>query len=210
MPNLQNGRFEGSTHIGSFNTSNLLKHLKTRHPDEHNKIAAAKANNKAQQQTLEAWFQARAKLLKDSPRATGSNVKIAEFIVLDDKPLSVVENIGFRRLMEYVEPRYCLPVVLVVHEGLLSQSVSDALANTQKIVGHFKHSPLATSRLEDIQGELHVPTKRLQQDVTTRWNSTYYMLESVLEQRRSISAYGAEYELPASLTPNQWSLLGPV
>ncbi|KAJ4932001.1 hypothetical protein JOQ06_017663 [Pogonophryne albipinna] len=55
---------------------------------------------------------------------------------------------------------------LAVHEGLLSQrSVIDALATTRKIVGHFKHSPLAYSRLEDIQKDLKMDVKRLQQDV---------------------------------------------
>ncbi|RXN29633.1 centrosomal protein of 112 kDa [Labeo rohita] len=97
---------------------------------------------------------------------------------------------------------------LVVHEGLLSQrSVSDALANCRKIIGHFKHSPLATTRLEDIQKDLKMPTKRLQQDVATRWNSTFYMVESLLEQKRTISAYGADHDLPATLTANQWALL---
>ncbi|KAL0151124.1 hypothetical protein M9458_053637, partial [Cirrhinus mrigala] len=55
---------------------------------------------------------------------------------------------------------------LCVHEGLLSQrSVTETLANARKIVGHFKHSPLAYSRLEDIQMDLNMDIKRLQQDV---------------------------------------------
>ncbi|CAM4568595.1 unnamed protein product [Leuciscus chuanchicus] len=97
---------------------------------------------------------------------------------------------------------------LVVHEELLSQrSVSDALANGRKIVAHFKHSPLATTRLEDIQKDLQMPTKRLHQDVATRCNSIYYMVESLLEQKRSISAYGTNHNLPVTLTANQWTLL---
>lgn len=47
----------------------------------------------------------------------------------------------------------------------------------------------------------------MQQDVATRWNSTFYMVESLLEQRRPISAYGADHDLPATLTANQWALL---
>ncbi len=89
---------------------------------------------------------------------------------------------------------------LVVHEGLLSQrSVSDALANCRKIIGHFKTSPLATTRLEDIQRDLKMPTKRLHQDVATRWNSTFYMVESLLEQKRPISAYGADHDCQANI-----------
>ena len=41
---------------------------------------------------------------------------------------------------------------LVVIIGLLAQrSISDAVANARKLVGHFKHSPKAYSILEDIQ-----------------------------------------------------------
>ncbi len=51
---------------------------------------------------------------------------------------------------------------LCVHEGLLSQrSVTETPANARKIVGHFKHSPLAYSRLEDIQMDLNMDIKRL-------------------------------------------------
>ena len=41
---------------------------------------------------------------------------------------------------------------LAVHKGLLSQhSIAEAFSNARKIVGHFKHSPQAYSRLEVIQ-----------------------------------------------------------
>lgn len=97
---------------------------------------------------------------------------------------------------------------LVVNEGLLSQrTVSDAVASGRQIVGHFKHSPLAYSRLQDIQLELNIQPKRLQQDVKTRWNSTYIMIGSLLEQKRALSAYAADHDLPTTLTSNQWALL---
>ncbi|KAK0155780.1 Zinc finger BED domain-containing protein 4 [Merluccius polli] len=97
---------------------------------------------------------------------------------------------------------------LCVHEGLLSQrSVTDTLANASKIVGHFKHSPLAYSRLEDIQMDLNMDIKRLQQDVQTRWNSSLYMLQSLLEQKRALSVFAAERALPATLTVSQWELM---
>lgn len=32
-----------------------------------------------------------------------------EFIALDDQPFSVVEEVGFRSLMKFNEPRYLLP-----------------------------------------------------------------------------------------------------
>lgn len=102
-------------------------------------------------------------------------------------------------------------IQLVVHEGLLSQrSVGDALANGRRIIGHFEHSPLATSRLETVQMELGMPVKRLIQDVPTRWNSTFYMIASLLEQKSAISVYAADHQLPATLTANDWTLLEKV
>lgn len=38
-----------------------------------------------------------------------NNRKDPEFIIIDNHPLSVVENTGFRHLMEHLDTRYSLP-----------------------------------------------------------------------------------------------------
>ena len=97
---------------------------------------------------------------------------------------------------------------LVVNEGLLAQrSISDALANGRRIVTHFKHSTVSMDHLEKIQEDMNQPTKRLQQDVKTRWNSSLYMIKSLLEQKRVLCAFDADHGLPATLSANEWSLL---
>lgn len=89
---------------------------------------------------------------------------------------------------------------LVVNEGLLSQRrVSDAIASVRKIVEHFKHSPLAYSRLMDIQREVQMSLKRLQQDVKT----TYYKHIQYDSEHR----WTEDHELPAMLTANHLALL---
>lgn len=96
---------------------------------------------------------------------------------------------------------------LAVNEGLLAQrSLADAVG--QKIVWHFKHSTLAYSHLKDIQVQLNLPVKRLQQDVPTRWNSTYYMFQSLIEQKRVLGGFGSKYDLPDNfiVITHQWSL----
>lgn len=99
-------------------------------------------------------------------------------------------------------------IQLAVHEGLQSQhSIIDAVATGRKVVGHFKHSPLSYSRLHDIQEDFGQPKKCLQQDIPTRWNSTFYMLPLLIEQRRALRAYAAEHELPATLNAHQWGLI---
>ncbi|XP_034023509.1 protein NLRC3-like [Thalassophryne amazonica] len=99
-------------------------------------------------------------------------------------------------------------IQLAVHNGLISQrSVSDCVAIGRRLVEHFKHSQLATSRLRGIQTDLGLPNKTLQQDVTTRWNSMLYMMKSLLEQKRVLRVYGTDHELPVSFTMSQWSLI---
>ncbi|CAI5682323.1 unnamed protein product [Oreochromis niloticus] len=40
-----------------------------------------------------------------------------------------------------------------------------------------------------------------------RWNSTYYMLQSLIEQKRVLGVYVSEHELPDYLTAHQWALM---
>lgn len=47
----------------------------------------------------------------------------------------------------------------------------------------------------------------MRQDVQTRWNSTYYMAERMVEQKKAIVNYASDHDLPATLTKNQWNLL---
>jgi len=99
---------------------------------------------------------------------------------------------------------------LAIHDCIFDQrAVSDALAVCRRLVGHFKHSALASHRLKEIQQELQCDVLRPVQDVSTRWNSTYYMVERLLKIKRSVSVFCAETEgmQDKSLTPNMWSLL---
>ena len=90
---------------------------------------------------------------------------------------------------------------LIINYGVLSQRmVKDTLAICQKIVGHFKHSPLAYIQLNEIQERLGLPPHCLQQDEPTQWNSTLYMLQSIIEQKMALAAYSSEHESIPQLT----------
>ena len=81
---------------------------------------------------------------------------------------------------------------LVVNNGMLSQkSVSDLLAVCRQIVGHFKRSTIAYDKLNEIQRSLGLPEHHLKQGEPTWWNSSLYMLKSVMEQKMALAAYGA-------------------
>ena len=45
-------------------------------------------------------------------------------------------------------------------------------------------------------------------ECTTHWNSTYYMLERLLEQRRAVTTTLPETNCSVELTMHQWTLLG--
>ena len=71
---------------------------------------------------------------------------------------------------------------LVVNDGALVQRcVNELFAVCRRIVGHFKRSTLAYGKLKEIQKNLGLPQHNLKQDEPTRWNSSLYMIQSVVE-----------------------------
>ncbi|XP_073672246.1 zinc finger BED domain-containing protein 4-like [Paramisgurnus dabryanus] len=337
----------GGVRAKSFNTTNLITHLKNKHPGaykEYEKSANAnkqwkKANATAAAPVgspIEQALEKTKKFHKDHPKQKALTMAITKMITVDDQPFLLVEDEGFREVLDLAEPRYdkpsrryfadvALPALhdgvathvhklldsdvndisftmdiwssylnqtsmlsltaqwidvnfemkravlhaqefpgshtgtaiasafdamftewkiqkenvhvvlrdnarnmvkameecgvkslgcmaylgqLAVHDAVLSQqSVVDSLAIARKIVGHFKSSSLGTSRLRDIQRETGMKTKLLQQDVPTRWNSTFLMMTTLLEQKRALVMYEADHGMPVSLNANQWSLI---
>ena len=102
---------------------------------------------------------------------------------------------------------------LSLHDAVLSQqSVADLVSASRKLVGHFKHSSSATSCLHAIQEELGLPNHQLCQDVVTRWNATYTMLERLSEQKCAVCLFLSESDdvKGLGLTSYQWTLMGRV
>ncbi|KAJ4931029.1 hypothetical protein JOQ06_025329 [Pogonophryne albipinna] len=95
----------------SYNTTNLIKHLKKHHPDEHAAYckATASATDGLHQQTLRDSLKRKDLLPQDSERFRKITELIVECIAEDDQPISLVENSGFCRLINYLEPRYGMP-----------------------------------------------------------------------------------------------------
>lgn len=86
---------------------------------------------------------------------------------------------------------------LVIEDALFSQRyVADLISKCRKIVTHFSHSGLACERLKQIQKDTGCKENKLIQDVATRWNSTLYMLERILEQKQALNTYAMEHDIP--------------
>ena len=97
---------------------------------------------------------------------------------------------------------------LVINDGLLShRAVIDTIAVCESIVGHFHCSSIASHNLKRTQQSLDIPQHKLKQDITTRWNLTFYMLKSIQEQKMALAAYAAENSGIQQLSYNQLDLL---
>ncbi|KAJ4936803.1 hypothetical protein JOQ06_001389 [Pogonophryne albipinna] len=62
----------------------------------------------------------------------------------------------------------------------------DIRAKARKLVGYFRSSTLA--KLVSVQRQLGRPTLKLMQEVETRWNSTYHMLQCLVDLREPVCA----------------------
>jgi len=97
---------------------------------------------------------------------------------------------------------------LAINDSLLSQrAVMNMIGVCKSIVGHFNRSVTAAHNLKRIQESLDIPQHKLKQDITTRWNSTFYMLQSIQEQKMALAAYAAENGSVQQLSSNQLDLL---
>lgn len=76
---------------------------------------------------------------------------------------------------------------LCLNKGLQDDTtIKTLLVKCSSIVGHFKHSTVAKRALEQLQKTLGVPQHCLIQHVKTRWNSSFYMLQRLCEQRQAV------------------------
>jgi len=96
---------------------------------------------------------------------------------------------------------------LVINAALKNTGIQRAVGAARCLVEHFKKSEQACSKLKEKQKQMGTPEHKLVQDVSTRWNSTFYMIQSLIEQKRALGIYVSEKELPDNLTAHQWALL---
>lgn len=97
---------------------------------------------------------------------------------------------------------------LVVLEGLECQRLlRDTIVKARNIVTHFNHSPLACGKLTEIQKQYDIPERCLLQDVRTRWNSTFYMLQRLIDQRQAVTYYSGEVSNVRNLSEYEYSIV---
>ena len=84
--------------------------------------------------------------------------------------------------------------------------VQELLGAAHKLVGHYKHSTVSFQTLKQMQAQLGMPQHTLLRDVSTRWNSSFYMLQRLIEQRTALLASSAASACMIELRARQWNL----
>ncbi|KAL1251292.1 hypothetical protein QQF64_019088 [Cirrhinus molitorella] len=86
-------------------------------------------------------------------------------------------------------PCFAHTLNLIVKDGLSAVAeLTETREKVKRIVGHFKSSCVSMEKLSKYQREMKLPEYKLVQEVETRWNSTYLMLERFLAVKVPLSA----------------------
>lgn len=86
-------------------------------------------------------------------------------------------------------------VNLAAKNAVSISQVSRLLRKIRKVVTFFHCRTTASHALKTKQGMLELPVHKLIHDVPTRWNTTFDMLESYLEQQAAIYSALMEREV---------------
>ena len=124
----------------------------------------------------------------------GSNIKKAIF------------DMGHRR-----QPCYAHSLNLIVTDAIRKvPEVLDVKEKVSRVVRLTRQSTKAKEKLDKIQSSLGMPPKKLIQDVPTRWNSFYEMIERFLQLKDAITLLlaqpGMDKDLP-QFTASTWEVI---
>ena len=64
--------------------------------------------------------------------------------------------------------------------------LEELIKSCKDIVSYFHKSSKATDKLQSIQTRMNIPNHKLIQQVDTRWNSVFYMIELMVEQDEAV------------------------
>ncbi|XP_029472094.1 zinc finger BED domain-containing protein 4-like [Rhinatrema bivittatum] len=102
-------------------------------------------------------------------------------------------------------------VNLIVNEAIKSQRmVQNLLSIARKICERVHQSAKAKEKLAELQKEYGLPQHQLIQDVPSKWNTSFHMLERLLEQKRAIDEMSIECSFRELISCDQWEVMQSV
>ncbi len=91
--------------------------------------------------------------------------------------------------LEYTQvPCFSHCLNLAVEKSCSIPEISKIIGRCRRLVTHFHHSSKDIYVLKQKQADLRHKPQNLIQDVTTRWNSSFYMISRVVEQQQPLCA----------------------
>ncbi|CAF4948123.1 unnamed protein product [Pieris macdunnoughi] len=131
-----------------------------------------------------------------------------------DKVLLVVSDNGanIKNAILQLEWRhfgcYAHTLNLAVQKVLSHSNVNSIIGKVKAIVSYFKRSNLAWNKLKKYQEQANKVVKRPIQDVATRWNSTFYMIERFVELKDEIKCALSNLDTGnlINLTTYEWDI----
>lgn len=144
----------GGITVGLYNTTSLIKYLQRVYMKEYQEfMIASKQENTTRQQTFADAFQKCNKLPADNPKAKGISEKYLNFIICDEPPLSVLENLGFRSLLEHLELRYNLLSRKYISETAMPDLYNQASSQLEDVKAMSFTTDIWTSVVSSIEGD---------------------------------------------------------
>ncbi|KAE9537283.1 hypothetical protein AGLY_006306 [Aphis glycines] len=136
-----------------------------------------------------------------SDRHTGQNIAVTLTNIFNDWNIankiitevsdngSNIKNAINEHLLKHHHPCVAHTLNLSINEAINGNSdINQILKKCRTIVGHFKHSSNATEKLKDFQLQMNLPPLKVKQNVPTRWNSSFIMMERLVNIKTPLSA----------------------
>ncbi|XP_055854591.1 E3 SUMO-protein ligase ZBED1-like [Episyrphus balteatus] len=94
---------------------------------------------------------------------------------------------------------------LVVQKS--TTKIANTLIKVKAIVEYFKRSAQGLQKLKAVQKQMNMPELKLKQDVPTRWNSTFDMLERIVKIKDAVITVIAFNRIDLSLDKEDWMII---
>ncbi|MFT7799673.1 zinc finger BED domain-containing protein 4-like isoform X1 [Arapaima gigas] len=100
---------------------------------------------------------------------------------------------------------------LIVNEAIKSQRmVQNLLSVARKICERVHRSAKAKEKLSELQKAYQLPENQLVQDVPSKWKTSFYMLERLVEQKQAIDEMSIECNFRELISCDQWEVIQSV
>lgn len=156
-----------------------------------------------------------------SDRHTGQNIAATLTNIFNEwnianKIITVVSDNGSNiknaineHLLKHHHPCVAHTLNLSINEAINGNSdINQILKKCRTIVGYFKHISKATEKLKDFHLQMNLPPLKVKQDVPTRWNSSFIMMERLVNIKAPLSATMSTLpRAPNYLNASEWEII---